>query len=197
MNEIEVKYQLIFLPKVKKLMDAHGFVFTGKVFERNFVFDTANNDLQFSNKTLRLRILTKDLYHLKGLLTTKTRQEGSEFKSHDETQTAVDNPTAILQVLKNAFEKHLEYQKFRSTYYSESFDIEACVDELPFGTFLELEGKTDEALKKAIKVLKLENLKPILVGYPTLCAGKNQTYEFKYVKRAFSTKKINAEFSWD
>lgn len=197
MNEVEVKYQLVFLPKVKKLMDSHGFEFTGKVFERNFVFDTANNDLQASHKTLRLRILTKDLYHLKGLLTTKTRIEGSEFKSHDETQTAVDNPTAILQVLKNAFEKHLEYQKFRSTYYSASLEIEACVDELPFGTFLELEGKTDAALKRVIKILKLEHLKPILVGYPTLCGNKNQTYEFKYVKKAFGTKKINDEFSWD
>jgi len=196
-HEVEVKYQLSFLPKVKKLMDAHGFIFQGKVFERNFVFDTANNDLQFSHKTLRLRILTKNLYHLQGLLTTKTRIESSEFKSHDETQTAVANPTAILQVLKNAFEKHIEYQKFRSTYYSESLEIEACVDELPFGTFLELEGKTDETLKRVIKLLKLEYLKPILKGYPTMCNGRNQTYEFKYVKKAFGPKKINEEFQWD
>lgn len=68
MNEVEVKYQLIFLPKIKTLMDAHGFIFQQKVFERNFIFDTVNNDLQFANKTLRLRILTKDLYHLKGAI---------------------------------------------------------------------------------------------------------------------------------
>jgi len=197
MNEIEVKYQLVFLPKIKKIMDANDFVFKGKYFERNIIFDTRDESLKKENRLLRLRISTKDLIHVQGILTTKTKLPNEEFKSSNEVETLIQNPHAVLQVFKNAFEKHFEYQKFRSEYVSKELKVTACVDELPIGTFLELEGTTNEDLKRVIKLFKLEKIPQIVKSYPTLCGGKNQTYEFSYVKKAFGRKNVNEEFVWD
>lgn len=197
MNEIEVKYQLVFLPKIKKLMDANDFVFSSKYFERNIVFDTRDEELKKAGKLFRLRLTTKDLINITGVLTSKTKVPSNEFKYMDEVETFITNPAAVLQVLKSTFEKRFEYQKFRSEYRSEKLKVVACVDELPIGTFLELESRVEDNLRNAIKVLKLDKLSPVIKSYPDLCGGKNQTYEFAYVKRAFGKKKINDEFIWD
>lgn len=196
MNEVEVKYQLTFLPKVKKLMDSHGFVFKEKHFERNFIFDTDNYEFKNANKLFRLRLSTKDLYHIKGFLTIKFKNE-SEFKSSDEYEIELDQPNVLLHVFKNLFGKHFEYQKFRSTYYSKDLKTTACVDELPFGTFLELEAHNEVQLKETIDFLKLKPFNPVVKSYPALCGSKNQTYEFAYVKKAFGRKNVNEEFVWD
>jgi adenylate cyclase, class 2 len=197
MSEIEVKYQLPFIPKIKKLMEGNGFIFVKKTFERNFIFDTVNYDLKANNKLLRLRLYTSDLVLIRGILTTKSRIENTKFKEQNEIETYVDKPQAVLSVLKNAFDNHLEYQKFRSSYKSKELKVTACIDELPFGTFLELEAFEEEHLTKAIKLLKLEKQAKCLVGYPKLCNGKNQAYDYKFVKKAFSAKNPNKEFEWN
>jgi predicted adenylyl cyclase CyaB len=196
MNEIEVKYQLPFLPKVKKLMDTHGFVFKEKHFERNFIFDTHEREFKEGNKLLRVRLTTRDLANIKGYLTTKIKIEG-EFKSNIEHELEIPTPSKVVQMFKALFEKHFEYQKFRSTYYSREYKTSVCVDELPFGTFIELESTTPVRLKEVIDLLKLKNNKPIVVGYPTLCNDRNQCYELAYVKKAFGKKNVNEEFTWD
>jgi len=196
-NEIEVKYQLPFLPKIKKLMDSSGFVFENKTFERNFIFDTVNYDLKNSSKLLRLRLYTSDLTKIQGILTTKSRIENPKFKENNEVETYLQNPQAVLSVLKNAFDNHFEYQKFRSSYKSKELKVTACVDELPFGTFLELEAFEEANLEKAIKTLKLEKQAKCVFGYPKLCNNRNQVYEYTYVKKAFSAKNPNKEFIWN
>lgn len=196
MNEIEVKYQLVFLPKIKKTMDKVGFIFKGKNFERNFIFDTEAGEFASENKLLRIRMTTKDLSTFKGLLTTKQKIEG-EFKSNIEHEIEIPSPQKVVQMFKALFARHFEYQKFRSSYYSPEYKTTICVDELPFGTFIEIESNEENKLKEVIEILKLKGQKPIVKGYPTLCGGKNQCYEFAYVKKAFGKKNVKDEFEWD
>jgi predicted adenylyl cyclase CyaB len=197
MNEIEVKYQVPFLPKVKKAMESHGFVFKEKHFERNFIFDTHAHEFKDGGKLLRIRMTTHNLSNIKGYLTTKIKIEGGEYKSNVEHEISIDQPQKMMQMFKGIFEHHFEYQKFRSTYYSREYKTNVCVDELPFGTFIEIESSTAVQLKEVIDLLKLKGLKPIVKGYPSLCGDRNQCYDVTYVKKAFGKKNVNAEFTWD
>jgi len=114
---------------------------SGAHLETNIIFDAPNKSLFSANKALRLRI-SRDINTGKehAVLTYKGPRTTGQFKSREEIESGVDDPNAMLDILKALnFVQVLSFQKKR-----ESWEFDGCkieLDELPhLGLFLEIEG---------------------------------------------------------
>ncbi len=64
------------------------------------------------------------------------------MKSREERETVVEEPGEVRAILRNlGYRPIFRYQKYRETWTHRGQEIE--VDELPIGTFLEIEGDTE------------------------------------------------------
>ena len=89
---------------------------------------------------LRLRQDAGALITFKG---PSARQAGSEARVREEIEVAVDDFKKTQAILERVgFEKRLLYEKYRESYCLG--EIDAVLDELPFGSFIELEGEEQD-----------------------------------------------------
>jgi adenylate cyclase class 2 len=104
-------------------------------FEDNLLFDDARGSLRATGTVLRLRRTPRG-----GVLTFKGPREVHEgVKSREERETSVDEPDAVLAILKKlGYRPVFRYQKYRESWTYRGQEIE--VDETPIGAFLEIEG---------------------------------------------------------
>jgi adenylate cyclase class 2 len=77
------------------------------------------------------------------VLTFKGPREIEEgVKSREERETAVDDPDEVLAILRRlGYRPLFRYQKYRETWTHRGQEIE--VDELPIGSFVEIEGDAE------------------------------------------------------
>lgn len=112
--------------------------------EENFVFDTPGRTLRKRNVLLRLR-LTAGLT----ILTVKGPVRDSAMKVRSEFETrlscGLDEALQILETL--GYEVVASYEKIRQVSLLGSVTV--CLDELWFGSFVELEASTEEDLADA------------------------------------------------
>lgn len=137
--EREIKIVGADFDALRRTLQASGADFQRRVFERNELFDDAAGSLRASGRLLRLR---RDG---RALLTYKEPAPGEPggAKVRREVQTLVDDPDAVRGILAGlGLEPALAYEKFRETWRLGHSDI--CLDWLPFGRFVELEGPADE-----------------------------------------------------
>lgn len=126
----------------------------GEEFEENTIF--TGHDLAAGSKVLRLRRVGDG-----ATLTFKQRlPTSSSIKNQHEEETAVANPIAMGAILQAVgFKPRLVYEKRRETWLLGKAEI--VLDELPFGLYMEIEGKESEieAIEDllAIKDLESEN----------------------------------------
>jgi adenylate cyclase class 2 len=135
-KEVEIKLRFASPAEAKACLEAHGAtVLSGREFEENVLFDRAVNPLKQDNKMLRLR-----KYRGKAWLTLKAPVPGEHrHKVRREYETEIDQPEAMVYMLGElGFVPSFRYQKYRTLY--EIDGLEACLDETPVGTFVELEG---------------------------------------------------------
>jgi len=137
--EIEVKFFLEDVKTVREQLIQSGADSHGRIFESNICFDNADDGLFLSESLLRLR---KDK---KTTLTYKAKPDvdDPEFKVVKELEVEVSHFETMLNILGAlGFHRSQVYEKYR-----ESFsigDVELCLDCMPFGDFLEIEGGKDE-----------------------------------------------------
>ena len=94
------------------------------------------------------------------------KQEDTRFKIRPELETGVDNGEAMEQILASlGFAPTLRMEKRRELL--ERPGLVACLDETPFGAFLELEG-TQEAILQALRELDMETAPVETRSYPAL-----------------------------
>lgn len=115
-------------------------------FERNAVFDTPERDLKARGELLRLR-QTDD----KVVLTWK-RPAGhlapAGVKAMEEVETLVGDFEAMREVLRGlGYEEALWYEKFREQWNLGQTVV--CLDVLPFGEYVEIEGDPPHIAKAA------------------------------------------------
>ncbi len=137
--EIEVKVQVENLKHFEDTARSLGWsVKKERHFERNVLFDYPERLLTSRGCLLRVRETPKG-----GLLTFKGEDQGDpDFKVRPERETLCEDPKAMMEILEMAgFQRFFVYEKYRSEYCAE--DATLCLDELPFGTYLEIEGEPD------------------------------------------------------
>jgi adenylate cyclase class 2 len=158
--EIEVKFYLPDLSRIRRgIADLSG-VSAGKTFETNIRYDDRRNSLYLKGELLRLRKNGRE-----NRLTRKIKAGKADrrFKVFRELEIRVDDfATAGEILLSLGFEPQQVYEKWREAF--DLGDTHLCLDEMPFGNFLEIEGAPD-AIQRAAAGLELDWNKRILLNY--------------------------------
>lgn len=157
--EVEVKFLLDRPDSIRTRLSDMGARSSGRHFETNLRFDDAHRSLLRKGALLRLRL------DREALLTFKDKVSGSdtEFKVHRELEVVVDDFARMEQILQAVgFSAVQCYEKWRETFHLEG--VAFCLDTLPFGEFLEIEGEK-ESIRRFSSRLGLSWEKRILDNY--------------------------------
>lgn len=151
--EIETKFVLEAFGPIREALRHAGATRCSCVFEENVVCDTPQHDLRRRGVLLRLR---RDAA---GRITLKLPAEapaGSGLKVRQELETGVADVAVVETILGVlGYPPSLRYEKVRETWHLS--DVEICLDLLPFGRYLEIEGPAESiAPTAAILSLSME-----------------------------------------
>lgn len=142
-DEIETKFAVASFELVRRALDRAGGERLSRLFEENVVLDTPDGALRRRGALLRLRRDGAGKVTLK-LPAEVPRARGLKVRREMETEVAdVAAMEAIFAAL--GYGEAMRYEKVRETWRLEGALV--CLDELPFGLFLEIEG-TAEAIPR-------------------------------------------------
>jgi len=133
--EIEVKFPVADAPALREKITASGAVSTGRHFEVNVLFDDAAGSLRRADCLLRLRQDARTTLTFKSTSEERDRQ----FKIHREREVRVSDFDSMEQILSSlGFHRRQVYEKWRETFRLDETVL--CLDQMPFGDYLEIEG---------------------------------------------------------
>lgn len=171
MIEVEKKYRLTTRQRdaVLKRLPELGANLEGEDFEENTLYSGAA--LSDGSCVLRLRRVGS-----KATLTYKKRlPSSSAIKQQREEETSISDPEAMEAILEAlGFTPTLVYEKRRQTWRLGKTEI--VIDVLPFGLFMEIEGRATE-IKAVERKLGLKGLRAEHATYPQLTAKHGKVYE--------------------
>ena len=136
--EIEIKFHLENPGTTRAAIVALGAISLGRFFETNHILDNQGLTL-FQNRSL-LRLRQAD----RACLTFKSPPSApdSEFKIQQELEVQVADFTTTREIMeKLGFTTVRIYEKWRETF--ELGGTHFCIDALPYGDFLEIEGTAE------------------------------------------------------
>jgi adenylate cyclase class 2 len=142
-QEIEIKLYLSDLPAFRQRLEHLGAVLVeARLHEINLRYDTPGGDLSRTAQVLRLRQdnLARLTYKGKG----DTRGEVYVRREIEFTVGDFQSARAFLEAL--GYVVSLMYEKYRTTY--ELDGVHVTLDEMPFGTFSELEGPDADSIRQ-------------------------------------------------
>lgn len=143
--EIETKFAVEAFEPVRDALARAGGTRLSRLFEENLVLDTPDGTLHRRGMLLRLR---RDEA---GRLTLKLPALGAApagLKVRQELETGVADMAVLETVLGHlGFHPALRYEKVRETWRLGS--VLVCLDLLPFGRFLEIEGPAEAIAQTA------------------------------------------------
>jgi adenylate cyclase class 2 len=162
-QELEVKFYLTNLPALERRLQEIGAVVAhARVHETNLRFDTPEGELAKTLRVLRLRQDTaaRVTYKGPGELSggVRLRQE-IEFTVSD-----FNNARTLFEAL--GYTVYLMYEKHRTTY--RLGEVLVTLDEMPFGSFAEIEGPDPESIAAVNQQLGLDWETRILDSYTGL-----------------------------
>jgi adenylate cyclase class 2 len=159
-REIEVKIRVADVPGIIREIGRLRADCTGRVLERNTLFDTPDEDLRRRGRLLRLRIETPAPSKLvpgglrRTVITSKSpvpSSAGSPYKEKLERELPVPSLRGWAAILKSlGLRPGFRYEKFRTTFHLPNLHLD--LDETPVGDFLELEGRP-EAIDRVARAL--------------------------------------------
>lgn len=171
MIEVEKKFRLTKRQRdaVLKRLPEIGARLQGEDFEENTLYD--GEALHDGPCVLRLRRVQG-----KATLTFKKRLPGtSTIKQQREEETAVADADAMAAILEAlGFTATLVYEKRRQTWQLGQAEI--VIDVLPFGLFMEIEGRANE-IRSIERRLAMKGLRAELATYPQLTAKHGKRYD--------------------
>lgn len=135
----------------KKIIKAGGILKRERHFESNFLYDFSDRSLSVQGCLLRIRELPEG-----ALLTFKGKVlQHEKYKTRPEAETLCQDKQAIKGILHSIGLKiYFRYEKYREEYILANALV--CIDELPFGWFLEIEGD-EENIEKVAEMLRLDS----------------------------------------
>lgn len=160
--ETEMKFRIPGTAEVLARLEARGFRPVHPRAEERSVLWDRDGLLKAQGCALRVR-----RYGDRALLTWKgARVPDPLLKIRPEVETGVEEPAALEEILAAlGYAPVLSMVKTRSIWRRDA--LEACVDEAPFGCFLELEGLPAD-IRKAMADLGLEESQVEPRSYPAL-----------------------------
>jgi adenylate cyclase, class 2 len=177
--EIEIKFFLKNPMEIRNRIITLGAKTLGRYFEKNIRFEDVAHQLIGKRSLLRLR---KDK---KSTLTYKSEpsESDNEFKVLNELEVEVDDFEVMQRILESlGFHREQVYEKWRETFRIE--DATLCIDEMPFGAFLEIEG-TRHGIKALVKSLGFNWEKRILWNYLAMFETLHQKYSLSFTDVTF------------
>ena len=158
--EIEVKFHIPVPRTLRRQIIALGAAGRGRVFESNATYDDGSQSLKARGMLLRLR-RTQDRHTL--TLKAPPAAASSEYKIMKELESEISDPDALHTMLETlGFRIWRRYEKWRETFRLD--DVTFCLDTMPFGDFLELEGPGGR-IRAMADQLGLDWSRRILINY--------------------------------
>ena len=138
-SETEVKFRVANPGVAREAVSRIGATLVReRHFEDNVLFDDSSGSLRTAGGVLRLRITP----HASVLTFKGPRQIEEGIKTREECETLVQQPEALRAILARlGYLPVFRYQKYRESWAHRGQEIE--IDELPIGTFMEIEGDPD------------------------------------------------------
>ena len=169
--EIEIKFYVPDIDSIRAKISSLGAELKDSGFETNILFDDEEMRLTQGKKLLRLRQDSRCRLTVKAppddpddVDTTKTNQ----FKIFRELEVNVSDSQTMIAILEQlGFYPRQVYEKQRETYLFNHTEL--CLDTLPYGHFLEIEGGKDD-IRKAAETIGLSWEKRITANYMSLFA---------------------------
>jgi adenylate cyclase class 2 len=160
--EIEIKFYIADIDATRNRIRSLGAAWQGRGFESNIRFDDDTMRLTREKKLLRLRQDSRCRLTVK----TPPNDTDSGFKIFRELEVDVcDSETMIAILAELGYFPRQVYEKQRETYLFKQ--VELCLDTLPYGHFLEIEGEKDN-IRSAVEALDLNWEKRITTNYLSL-----------------------------
>lgn len=162
-QEIEAKFYILNLDRFSaRLQDLQARLIQPRVFETNLRFDLPDGGLRAKGQVLRLRRDTETRLTFKG-----SSQEQNGVLARQEIEFVVEDfekARRFLEALE--YREVMIYEKYRTTY--ELDDALIMLDELPYGSFLEIEGESVEQIRLIAAKLDLNWDTAIRASYTAL-----------------------------
>ena len=148
--ELEVKFYLADLKNLQKTLEAlEAVLIQPRTYERNLRFDTPDGQLAQNKQVLRLRRDTANRLTYKGPAEVK---EGVSARTEIEFVVEdFDNAQKLLEAL--GYQVSMVYEKYRTVYDYKGTLV--TLDEMPFGSFAEIEGGVPLTIQKVCQQLDL------------------------------------------
>lgn len=148
--EIELKFFIADLPSLRQRIATHGAHLTlPRTFEHNVRYETQDARLLKNRCLLRLRQDRATTLTFKA----PPLQDDPRFKIYRELEVRVSDFATMDAILVALGFSHRQiYQKWRETWQLDGAML--CLDEMPFGTFLEIEGAPD-TIRRVVATLGL------------------------------------------
>ncbi|GFK94320.1 hypothetical protein NNJEOMEG_02163 [Fundidesulfovibrio magnetotacticus] len=149
-RELEAKFAVESLAAMRRALEGAASLRKPPRFEANIVFDTPEGRLRSRGELLRLRRCGEAF-----TLTWKKPVAGAPagVKAMEEVETRVADFEAMRAILSGlGYVERLRYEKVREVWTLP--DAEVCLDLLPFGEFVEIEG-TPETIASTAALLQL------------------------------------------
>lgn len=185
--EHEAKFILTDADAVRARIIALKGQTEGRFFETNIRYENDNESLKTSGILLRLR---KDR---KVWLTYKSPSSviDSGVKSMNEMEVSVSDFDTMNDILEGVgFHRAQIYEKWRETYELNAAKL--CLDTMPFGEFLEIEG-TPEDVRELSSTLALPWESRVLDNYLTIFARLKQWEHYPFNDLTFDNFKDHEE----
>ena len=163
-QETEAKFFVQDLKRIEtRLLEFEARLIQARVREINFRFDTPDNGLRKNSQVLRLRQDTEAKLTYKG---PSQLAEGGVMTRKEIEFTVGDFESAREFLLSLGYEPKIFYEKFRTTFELNHTHI--MLDELPYGTFVEVEGNNADEIQATVRELGLNWENMIRAGYHAL-----------------------------
>jgi adenylate cyclase, class 2 len=150
-EEIEVKFLIRDLTELADRLQAlGGRISVERVFELNLRYDSVDGSLSRVGQVLRLRRDFNAVLTFKG-----PSKAGSEVSTRREIEFQVsdfDSARHFLEAL--GYHVAVAYEKYRTTYQLDNLMV--TFDEMPFGSFIEIEGPDAASIRVAAAALQLD-----------------------------------------
>jgi adenylate cyclase class 2 len=174
--EVEVKFLLPDLAAFReRLLAAGARLDKPRTYEHNIRYDNAWGGLL--RKAILLRLRQDDIARLtfKG---NPQEEIESEAKVREELEIEVSDFATTAAILERiGFAAVQVYEKYRETFILN--DVEVVLDQMPFGSFVELEGDENQ-IREAADMLQLDWEHRILDNYLAMMSRLKEHYHLPF-----------------
>lgn len=182
--EVEVKFWTPDLKGPRAHLQALGATLhQARVWERNVVYDTPAGALRRRDALLRLRQDNTVRLTFKGR-PPADMDTLSEARIREELEVTLSDAAMMETILQRlGFEPQQVYEKYRETF--RLGEVEVALDELPYGSFVELEGPAATLPELAAQLGFAWNRR-ILKNYLALLADLQLVYDLPFRDLTFA-----------